>query len=488
MDPFQWINSNFNVGNVFGAAFGGGWGPDAWTPAQIPMGGGGGAAPSISPNATFSLFQYDPGSGMDWLSKAFQPPAEPSAFDPSGRMPDFTKAFGEDSTMPSTTDAVKAAVTPNIGAFPIADGGKLPFPILGTMAGKSIWDVPTSGGSPGSREFGRSFNGAPIRGGRGHGGLDMPGAVGDPYVALHGGTILKTGFDKGGYGHYVDVMFDNGLVQRVGHLGDLDKGGSQVPFPNSLKPGARITEGAILGYVGYSGNGGREFPHAHVEMWENIDKYRASAGLTSRQGMQYRMDPRAYFEQVAAERAPETVKRSYAAVETPKPLAARAITAQGRMGLGIPPNATMPEGSIVREIKGKPTAYSPIRYGGVGTKKSMEGGVQSSRKGPDGTNLVRTVYDFLAGESDYITVAGNPKFYGKEYTIPELPVKLANGAVEVLKNVRAVVHDTGSAFKKAVEGRFDIALGHDLPNKEMALNSDLWKKWKGEGIKFVSAE
>ena len=52
----------------------------------------------------------------------------------------------------------------------------------------------------------------------------------------------------------------------------------------------------------------------------------------------------------------------------------------------------------------------------------MEGNYQAAKRGPDGQAIVRTVDDFMSGKSKYITLAGNPKFNGKEYTIPRLEV------------------------------------------------------------------
>lgn len=102
------------------------------------------------------------------------------------------------------------------------------------------------------------------------------------------------------------------------------------------------------------------------------------------------------------------------------------------------------------------TGYSPQRGG-----HSVEGGYMSSAKGPDGKYVVRTVDDYIKGNAKYVTVAGNARFYGNKYTIPELNVRI-NGKEYNLKNVPVVVHDTGSAFRNAPEGRFDIAIGRDL--------------------------
>ncbi|MBN8918921.1 MAG: hypothetical protein J0I31_25365 [Rhizobiales bacterium] len=102
------------------------------------------------------------------------------------------------------------------------------------------------------------------------------------------------------------------------------------------------------------------------------------------------------------------------------------------------------------------TTYSPQRGG-----DPMEGGYASSRPGPDGQAVVRTLEDFRTGQAPYVTIAGNPALYGREYTIPKVTYQ-AGGQRHVLKDVPVVVHDTGGAFRNAPEGRFDVPVGRDM--------------------------
>ena len=102
------------------------------------------------------------------------------------------------------------------------------------------------------------------------------------------------------------------------------------------------------------------------------------------------------------------------------------------------------------------TTYSPQRAG-----DPMEGGYASSRPGPDGQAVVRTLEDFRTGQAPYVTIAGNPALYGRSYTIPEVSYQ-AGGQRHVLRDVPVVVHDTGGAFRNAPEGRFDVPVGRDL--------------------------
>jgi len=145
-------------------------------------------------------------------------------------------------------------------------------------------------------------------------------------------------------------------------------------------------------------------------------------------------------------------------------------------GLSLPQVAD-DAGVAPSPIKTTLSAYSPQ----VGGSK-MEGGYAASKSGPDGKAEVRTLEDVASGRSPYVTVAGNPSLAGKSYTIPEITFIGTDGKEQTLKNVKAVVHDTGSAFKSAPEGRFDVPIAKDADNALMAKNAGLWSK---AGVQFV---
>lgn len=107
-----------------------------------------------------------------------------------------------------------------------------------------------------------------------------------------------------------------------------------------------------------------------------------------------------------------------------------------------------------RVVTGRATAYSP-RTGG----DKMQGGLESSRKGPDGAALVRTLEDYYNKKSAYVTISGNPSLYGNQYLIKSITFRLKDGSTHTLTNVQGVVHDTGGAFRSVPEGRFDIPVG-----------------------------
>ncbi|MFG1293759.1 hypothetical protein [Xanthobacter versatilis] len=102
------------------------------------------------------------------------------------------------------------------------------------------------------------------------------------------------------------------------------------------------------------------------------------------------------------------------------------------------------------------TTYSPQRGG-----DRMEGGYEASRPGPDGQAVVRTLEDFRTGAAPYVTIAGNPNLYGRQYTVPEVSYAVG-GQRYTLRDVPVVVHDTGGAFRNAPDGRFDVPIGRDL--------------------------
>jgi hypothetical protein len=152
-----------------------------------------------------------------------------------------------------------------------------------------------------------------------------------------------------------------------------------------------------------------------------------------------------------------------------------------RPGTPLRKPGTIPQGQNVAQqgqaqpatqaqaVKAIATAYSPQKGG-----DKMEGGYASAKKGPDGKFEVRTLEDVRTGKSPYITIAGDPAQNGKSYTIPEITYIGKDGKSYTLENVKAVVHDTGSAFKGKGEGAFDIAVDRDLD--DAAINKQPFSK------------
>lgn len=148
----------------------------------------------------------------------------------------------------------------------------------------------------------------------------------------------------------------------------------------------------------------------------------------------------------AATGAMNTVRRAVGLPETKSGDAATVGPAGGDPGTGELPH----------DRSTFATSYGPKSAG-----DNMEGGLEASRRGLDGQALVRTLEDYRQGNSKYVTIAGNPAYYGNKYTIPEVTYHVGDQTF-TLKNVPVYLHDTGSAFKTAPEGRFDVPIGKDL--------------------------
>lgn len=308
-------------------------------------------------------------------------------------------------------------------------------PVAGSMAGKT-WDQIPEG--PNRKYL------ADRPGGGKHAGWDIPGKVGDPALALTGGTVLRTTVGNG-YGNMVDVEAPDGTVHRFAHLDTI-----------GVQQGQKLQPGSPVGTVGYTGNAGRNFPHLHIEVFKDKGIYgQADRAGNSRANAHMRIDARDYY--------------------------APASKVAGNDNVANVSNSAAP--SVAGGIKTTLTAYAPKRGG-----DDMQGGYASSKPGPGDdpkdpkTWTVKTLEDVATGRSQYVTIAGDPSQYGKTYTIPEIAYIDASGKQQILRNVKAVVHDTGSAFKGKPEGRFDVAVARDVDEATRNANHAAWKK---AGVTFI---
>lgn len=92
---------------------------------------------------------------------------------------------------------------------------------------------------------------------RPHHGVDYAAAVGTPVVAVADGTVGFAGW-KGGYGKLVQVRHAGRTETAYGHLSRIGKG---------IRPGARVSQGQVIGYVGQTGVA--TGPHLHYEVVQN---------------------------------------------------------------------------------------------------------------------------------------------------------------------------------------------------------------------------
>jgi len=87
----------------------------------------------------------------------------------------------------------------------------------------------------------------------GHKGVDMAAPTGTPIYAAAGGTVLiaRMGWN-GGFGNYVVIQHSNGVKTLYAHMSRL-----------GTNPGARVSQGELIGYVGSTGHS--TGPHLHFE-------------------------------------------------------------------------------------------------------------------------------------------------------------------------------------------------------------------------------
>ncbi|MFC2153768.1 murein hydrolase activator EnvC family protein [Actinomycetota bacterium] len=100
--------------------------------------------------------------------------------------------------------------------------------------------------------------GFPRSGGRSHKGVDMFNARNTPLVAVVDGRIKLSSNSLGGLSTH--LYADNGVVYYYTHL---------EAHPSGLSSGQRVAKGAVVGFLGNSGNARYTSPHLHFEIRPN---------------------------------------------------------------------------------------------------------------------------------------------------------------------------------------------------------------------------
>jgi murein DD-endopeptidase MepM/ murein hydrolase activator NlpD len=91
-----------------------------------------------------------------------------------------------------------------------------------------------------------------------HPGIDLAAPYGTPVYATADGTVLRAGWNSGGYGNLVEINHGRGIVTRYGHLSKV-----------LVSPGDRITRGQQIGRVGSTGRSTGNHLHYEVRIDDN---------------------------------------------------------------------------------------------------------------------------------------------------------------------------------------------------------------------------
>jgi murein DD-endopeptidase MepM/ murein hydrolase activator NlpD len=140
-----------------------------------------------------------------------------------------------------------------------------------------------------------------------HKGVDFAAPTGTPIYAAGDGVILKAGWFSS-YGKYVRISHVGALGTAYGHMSRI---------ANGIRPGVRVKQGQVIGYVGTTGRS--TGPHLHYEvlmnggqMNPNSVKVPTAAQLASKDLQKFKSQlgaRQAEFKQALAKTADQTASR-----------------------------------------------------------------------------------------------------------------------------------------------------------------------------------
>jgi murein DD-endopeptidase MepM/ murein hydrolase activator NlpD len=136
--------------------------------------------------------------------------------------------------------------------------------------------VPVAGVRPAS--LSDSYD-APRDGGRRHEAIDILAPRGTPVLAADDGVIVRIGTNV--LGGKVVWTTDTGQLFAY-YYAHLDR------HARGLREGQAVKRGAVLGYVGTTGNAPPDTPHLHFQMMRMLDARRFSGGTP--------LNPLPYFQ------------------------------------------------------------------------------------------------------------------------------------------------------------------------------------------------
>src|SRR5258708_19611100 len=86
-----------------------------------------------------------------------------------------------------------------------------------------------------------------------HPGIDLSGSYGTPIYATADGTVLRAGWNSGGYGNLVELDHGRGITTRYGHMSAI-----------LVSAGEHVTRGQQVGRMGSTARS--TGPHLHYEI------------------------------------------------------------------------------------------------------------------------------------------------------------------------------------------------------------------------------
>jgi murein DD-endopeptidase MepM/ murein hydrolase activator NlpD len=186
-----------------------------------------------------------------------------SRLNPSDRLEVFFSQPDGDDQMSEDSEILYVAATfggttRNFYRFRMSDGGVDYFDEEGRSAKQFLLRTPVPTG-----QFRSGFGSRrhPILGYmRMHTGVDWSARVGTPILAAGNGVIEKAGW-SGGYGRQTIIRHPNGYETSYNH---------QSGFAKGVKPGSKVRQGQVIGYVGASGLA--TGAHLHYELIVNGTK------------------------------------------------------------------------------------------------------------------------------------------------------------------------------------------------------------------------
>src|SRR5690606_14591033 len=108
---------------------------------------------------------------------------------------------------------------------------------------------------------------------RQHKGIDIAAPQGTSVFVACEGEVIRTGYDAGGYGRFIEVRHPNGMSTLYAHLSRVD-----------VASGDRLGSGERIGLVGSTGRS--TGPHLHFE----VRRDRAQINPTSVLGQEFEVE------------------------------------------------------------------------------------------------------------------------------------------------------------------------------------------------------